>query len=264
MTTGIEEAMMDIGTKHIGKSIIKLDHVDSTNARAASLAKDGAAEGTVIMAEVQNAGYGRLDRQWISPKGGLWLSLIIRPDMEPRDATIITLMGACAVAEALKSISGIDATIKWPNDVLISQKKVCGILTEMRTRDNAIDFVILGIGINANFHVNDLPEELRETATTLRMECGGDIPLQDLCKSLLINIDVLYEKVLSGKTRDIIERWKSRNNTLGQHVRITTLNGSIEGTAVDLDESGALIVKAEDGEMRNIIAGDCVHLSPMK
>ena len=259
-----EEAVMTLNTIRIGKLISRLTRVDSTNAHAAGLAKAGAQEGTVVISDVQNAGYGRMNRHWVSPKGGLWLSIILRPNIAPKDAPIITLMGACAVAETLKSTLGIDAKIKWPNDLLIRGRKVCGILTEMRTRGSDIDFVILGLGVNANFQVKEMPEDMRDTATTLSMECGEDISIEEVLKSLIVDIDRLYDKLLSGDSEFIIEMWKSRSDTLGQHVRITTLKESIEGTAVDVDESGALIVKTGDGESKTIIAGDCVYLTKIK
>lgn len=259
-----EEALMILNTIRLGKSILRLTQVDSTNAYAAGLAKAGAREGTVIIAGIQNAGYGRMNRHWVSPKGGLWLSIILRPDLAPEDAPIITLMGACAVVKTLKSTLGIDAEIKWPNDVLISGKKVCGILTEMRTMGSGIDFVILGLGVNANFQVREMPEDIRDTTATLSMECGEDISVEEVLKSLIVDIDCLYDKLLSGNSEFIIEMWKSRSDTLGQHVRITAIKDSIEGTAVDVGESGALVVKTGDGEFKTILAGDCVYLTKIK
>ncbi len=200
----------------------------------------------------------------MSPKGGLWLSIILRPDIPPKDATLITLIGACAVVKTLKSFLGIDAKIKWPNDVLISGKKVCGILTEMRTMDSDIDFVILGLGINANFHVKELPKDIQKTATTLSTECGSDISIEQLLKTLIQDIDDLYNRMLSGDIKFIIDMWKSVSDTLGQQVRIATFKENIEGTAVDVDETGALIVKTADGKPKTILAGDCVHLTGFK
>lgn len=215
----------------------------------------------MVLARVQSAGYGRLKRQWISPEGGLWFSVILRPAIPPRDAAIITLMGACAVVNSLRNTTGIEAKIKWPNDVLISGKKVCGILTEMRTRDSAIDFVVLGVGINANFNVKEIPEDFRDMSTTLSTECGGDVPITDLLRNLIIDIDMLYDRLVTRDFRFIIDMWKGNSDTLGQPVRIVTQKEDIEGTAVDLDDSGALIVKTGDGELRSIIAGDCIHLA---
>jgi BirA family biotin operon repressor/biotin-[acetyl-CoA-carboxylase] ligase len=256
-----EEALIILNTIRLGKSILRLTQVDSTNAYAAGLAKEGAREGTVIIAGMQNAGYGRMNRHWVSPKGGLWLSIILRPNIAPKDAPVLTLMGACAVVKTLKSTLGLDAKIKWPNDVLISGKKVCGILTEMRTLENGIDFVILGLGINANFQVTEIPKDMRNTATTLTAECGEDISVGEVLRSLIVDIDCLYDTLLSQGSESIIEMWKRTSDTLGQHVRITAVKDSIEGTAVDVDGSGALIVKTGDGEFKTILAGDCMYLS---
>jgi BirA family biotin operon repressor/biotin-[acetyl-CoA-carboxylase] ligase len=257
----LEDSLSDIDTVRIGTSFSWLSAVDSTNSYASNVAKTGAGEGTVVIAQMQSAGYGRLKRQWISPKGGLWLSVILRPAVPPKDATIITLMGACAVVKALRTSTGMDAGIKWPNDVLISGKKVCGILTEMRTSGSAIDFVILGVGINANFDIKEIPEEFRDMSTTLSTECGGDVPIADLLRNLIMDIDLFYDRLVLGDFRFIIDMWKAHSHTLGQHVRIVTQKENIEGIAVDLDDSGALIVDNGNGDLRGIIAGDCIHLA---
>ncbi|UCF08257.1 MAG: biotin--[acetyl-CoA-carboxylase] ligase [Thermoplasmata archaeon] len=257
----LRDALETMNVQRIGKSISWHEHVDSTNLQAANLAKEGAEEGMVVLSDVQDAGYGRLNRSWASPAGGVWLSIILRPKIAIQEAAKITLMGGVAVAETLESLYGLNPTIKWPNDVLISEKKVCGILTEMRTEGRDIQFLILGLGINANCNFEELPEDIRSSATTLRLEKGSDISIMPLIETLLYNIDRLYNVLLSGDTRYIINLWKNRSDTLGRRVAITTPMEKIEGLAMDLDDSGALVIRTDDGGLKTIVAGDCTHLT---
>jgi BirA family biotin operon repressor/biotin-[acetyl-CoA-carboxylase] ligase len=259
-----KEVLKAMDTLRIGKYVSWLSQTDSTNAYAASMAKAGAQEGTVVVSHIQNAGYGRMNRQWVSPRGGLWFSIILRPGMAPKNASVITLMGACGVVRTLKSTLDMEAKIKWPNDVLISGKKVCGILTEMRTEGNNIEYIILGIGINVNFTTKEMPEDIREKTTTLSMELGEDMSIEELLKSLILDIDYLYDKLLSGDPEFIINMWKSTSDTLGRNVRINTLKENVDGIAVDVDGAGALIVETEEGEIKTILAGDCVYLTQDK
>lgn len=250
-----------LSTKMIGKTIYNHDIVDSTNDIANGLAKEGIKEGTVVVAEVQNYGKGRLDREWFSPKGGLWLSIILRPDIEPSEAIKLTLMAGVAVARTLRSLYNLDAKIKWPNDVLIEDKKVCGILTEVRSYENRIDYIILGIGINANFDLGDLPKEIRNLSTTLRGEIGKELELEKLLLALLMEIDKYYEILKTGDTNRILSEWKELSATLGRGVKISTLKETIEGIALDVDDIGALIVKTNDNIEKKFLTGDCVHVS---
>lgn len=251
----------NLNTKIIGNTILSYDSVDSTNAIARKIAEEGKEEGTVVFAKMQKRGKGRLDREWFSPKGGLWLSIILRPDIKPSEATRLTLMAGVAVARTLRSLYNLDAKIKWPNDVLINGKKVCGILTEARSLDNRMDYVILGIGINANFDLKDLSEEIRNLSTTLRDEIGKDLVLKKLFLSLLMQFDKYYEILKIGNTNKILSEWKKLSDTLGRRVKMITLKETIEGIALDVDDMGALIIKTDDNKEQQFLAGDCVHVS---
>lgn len=267
MTSLSEEKWLDndikakFSTKIIGKVIYTHNIVDSTNDIAKGLAKEGAEEGTVVLAKMQKGGKGRLDRVWFSPNGGLWLSIILRPDIKPSEATKVTLMAGVAVARTLRNLYNFDAKIKWPNDVLIEDKKVCGILTEARSLENRIDYVILGIGINANFDLKELPEEIRNLSTTLRGEIESELDLEKLLLALLMEIDKYYEILKIGNTNRIMSEWRELSDTLGREVKITTFKETTEGIALDVDDIGALIVKTNDNIEKKFLTGDCVHVS---
>lgn len=257
----INEIRANLNTEIIGKAIHIFDVVESTNSIARTLAGEGAEQGTVVLAEMQSAGKGRLDRDWFSPKGGLWLSIILRPDIKPSEATKVTLMAGVAVTRTLRTAYNLDAKIKWPNDVLIKDKKVCGTLTEVRTLENEIDYLILGIGINANFGLEELPEQIRGLATTLRHEIGRELDFEQLFIDLLKEIDRYYALLKSGKSGTILKEWKELSDTLGRNVKIETQKESIEGVALGVDDAGALIIRTIDNKIQKFVAGDCVHVS---
>jgi BirA family biotin operon repressor/biotin-[acetyl-CoA-carboxylase] ligase len=243
----------------IGKVIQSYDLVESTNMQAKKLALSDAEDGTVVTSKIQSEGKGRQNRKWVSPKGGLWISVILRPKIPPQKATLVTLMAANAVAETLSEY-GLDAKIKWPNDVLIDGKKVCGILTEAKTKENEIEYIILGLGINANFELSELPADIRETSTTIKHELKNDVSLDNLLNRLLVHMDMYYKLLQATEFDKIINIWKEKSDTLGMHVKITTQKESIQGIAQDIDETGALILKKDDGGIQKLYAGDCIYL----
>jgi BirA family biotin operon repressor/biotin-[acetyl-CoA-carboxylase] ligase len=257
----MHEIESHLGTRIIGKTIYGFDFVLSTNDSARTFVEEGVDEGTVVFAEVQNAGKGRLNREWFSPKGGLWFSIILRPNIKPKEATIMTLMAGVAVCKTLFKIYNLNANIKWPNDVLIGNKKVCGILTEMRTREGNIDHLILGIGINANFDLKELPEDIRAFSTTMKHEIGKEVSLEKLLPELLIEMDECYNILNSGQPNRIINQWKEMSETLGKKITITNVKETIEGVALDIDDNGALIVDTNEFGKRKFLAGDCLHVS---
>lgn len=244
----------------MGQSSFFFDSLDSTNKMAQTLAKEGKSEGTLIVGRIQKEGYGRQNRNWYSPDGGLWFSVILRPEFEPKHAPGITLMAGLAVAKALSETLGLDAKIKWPNDILIGGKKICGILTEMRTSITAINYIILGIGLNANFDVKELPSEFSSQSTTLKQELGKDVDLTQLLLNILDEVEQNYKLLQSQESTKILNLWREYSETLGRNVRITTNQDSFEGLAVDVDETGALLIKNKDNEIQKFLAGDCIHL----
>jgi len=226
----------------------------STMNIAKELAKRGVEEGAIVIAESQTCGRGRLGREWLSPKGGIYVTLILRPKMSPIYAPRMNLMASVAVAKAIRRFFGLKAELKWPNDVLIKGKKVCGILAEIEAETDVINFVNLGIGINANNSIS----RYEKGATSLKEELGKEVSRKEFLNSVLKEIN--QQQVLLTKG-GLLEEWKSLSATLGRDVRIVAPDGEIIGQALDIDASGALILKSEDGSLRSAICGDCIHLS---
>jgi BirA family biotin operon repressor/biotin-[acetyl-CoA-carboxylase] ligase len=228
------------------------DTIGSTNDRARELAATGA-DDVVVLADEQSGARGRLDRAYSSPSGGIWLSLVCRPDLPPAQVPIYTLAAAVATAEALREV-GVDAGIKWPNDVLIegSEAKIVGILTEMEGEADRVSWVVVGIGINANVDPSEVPAE----ATTIR-EQVGDIDRAELTQHLLERFDELR-----NDPDAVLPAWRELSLTLGTRVRVETPGGDVVGKAVDVESPGTLVVETEDGKTR-VSAGDCEHLRPV-
>jgi len=250
-----EEVSHGLGTKIIGKKIHSYESTDSTNDVAHRLAQSGSPEGTVVFSESQSKGRGRMGRHWVSPKGkGIYFSLILRPDVSPAEAPKITLMSAVAVAAAVRKITNLSALIKWPNDILVNDRKVCGILTEMSAEVNTVSYIVLGIGINVNTGVEHLPKE----ATSLKHEIGKEISRVELAREILRELERQYHIFKEKGFKKIIEEWKSLSHTLGEEVKISCHGRKIEGTAIDLDATGALVVRLDNGFREHITAGDVV------
>lgn len=235
----------------IGQKIERFTEVDSTNDIAKRLAKEGATEGTVVIADIQKKGKGRFGRHWSSPPGGVWISVILRPDTGSEQISLLPLIAGNAVANALNGLYGVDAHVKWPNDVLIGSKKVSGVLTELDTDEK---FAVIGIGINANMERDALPAEIRDGATTLRAELGEDVPKTALTERLFSELEDMYSRFNSGSA-------PVSCSTIGKRVKIITKERELTGTARKIDETGALIVELEDGSSERVISGDCIHLS---
>lgn len=229
---------------------------DSTQDIALALAKKGAPEGIVILAEELRRGRGRMGRQWVATKGGLWLSIILRP-RELKHVHLLSLATATALAEAINSILGVDARVKWPNDVLINEKKVAGILIEGSVEANIVQYVVVGIGVNVN---NVLPQELRSTATTLKDTMGVEVPRIPLLLNMLKNLDNAYGLLKQNQTAEILRRWRKLSSTLNRYVKVITMNGEFEGMAENVEEDGALIIRTLDDNKVKIYTGDVIHL----
>lgn len=248
-----EEVSHKLGTKVIGRKIYSYESTDSTNDVAHRLAQSGSPEGTAVFSEGQSKGRGRMGRHWVSPKGkGIYFSFILRPDVSPAEAPKITLTSAVAVALAIRKVTHLGALIKWPNDILVNNRKAVGILTEMSAEVNTVRYIVLGIGINVNTSKSELPKE----ATSLKAESGEEVPRVELAQEVLRELDRQY-RVFNDKGFDkIIYEWKGLSHTLGEEVRIACQHRKIEGTAVDLDSSGALVVRLDNGFTEHVTAGD--------
>jgi BirA family biotin operon repressor/biotin-[acetyl-CoA-carboxylase] ligase len=226
----------------------------STNDRGRERAGDGASD-LVVLAEEQTGSRGRLSRDWVAPRGGVWMSLVLRPDRPPAHLPLFTLAAAVATVRALRA-SGVEATIKWPNDVLVQvdgeTAKLAGILTEMEGEADRVAWLVVGIGLNANVDAAALPAG----ATSVRAVLGRDVNRRELVQRILREFHAL-----GGDADAVLPAWRSLSSTLGARVRVETPAGTVEGDAVDVTFPGALVVRTDDGEV-TVHAGDCEHLRP--
>jgi BirA family biotin operon repressor/biotin-[acetyl-CoA-carboxylase] ligase len=246
-------------TRVIGREIHLFPEVASTNTLAMEMASNGAPEGTVVLAETQTGGKGRRGRTWISPKGNVYLSVILRPDIPLYKAPVITLMGAVAAASAIRRMCEVKAFIKWPNDILVSGRKVGGLLTEMSAEQDRVRHIVLGIGIDANMELEALPYDVRAQATTLAAETGGKIDRTAFLQQLLRELDRQYRVFLENE-QDILMEWKSLNMTTGNRVAISGAGEILEGVAQGIDDEGRLVIRQDNGNVRTVAAGDVTIL----
>lgn len=251
-----EEISPTLKTRYIGRKIYHYKQVDSTNKEAKKLAIDGAAEGSIVISEEQTAGKGRLGRTWASPYGlGIWMSLILRPQITPVEVSKITLIAALAVSKTIQKVTGLKAEIKWPNDILINKKKVCGILTEMSAEMDKINYIILGIGLNVN--TEEFPEEIAHKATSLKIEGKKSYDRKELTQELLFEIENYYRLFTKQETVDkLLEEYKACCVTLNKEVKIIRNGIEYIGKAVGLTENGELLVEKEDGELIHVFSGE--------
>lgn len=258
----IDVAAIESGleTKVMGCGAIRyLLRTDSTNDVARKLAEEGAAEGTVVIAESQSKGRGRLGRTWHSPPGaGLYFSIVLRPPVDPSELPKITLLAGIAIAEAIEETSDLHPAIKWPNDVLLEGKKVAGVLAELYG-ELASPYVILGMGINVHTRRAEFPPELQEVATSLAMAGGRDISRTRLLQAVLRQLEKWYELFKKGTTRPILDAWRKKCILIGAHAKILSGGKALEGTVVDLDEAGALLFKDQTGHIQRILSGEVLQ-----
>jgi len=253
---GEREILPGLRTTVLGKRIIRLSEVDSTNTYASKLAVDGEPEGTVVIAEHQTAGRGRLGRKWVSPPGlNIYASIILRPKVPPRDAPLITFVAAVALARTVRELYKLDAGIKWPNDLLINGRKSAGILTEMSAEPELVRHIILGFGINVNMSRDDFPEEIKDLSTSVMLELGRKVNRAELMRRFLEEIEKSYLMMIDGKRAEILNEWRSLSVTLGHNVRVTSLAWEKAGFASDIDPEGGLILEV-DGRYETVTSGD--------
>jgi len=257
------------GSKHcINDAIVSLPfdkvtvhhyrEVDSTNIIARQLAKSGAAEGTIVVCEAQTAGKGRMTRRWVCPHGrGLLFSVILRPQIKPANISLLTLLAGVVVADAIRLTSGCPAGIKWPNDVLVKGKKICGILGESKVSRNNTDFAVIGIGVNVNLNKEDFPEDFRDLSTSLKIETGRQFCRSSLLTTLMQRFAVHYGSFLSKGFEYLKDQWLLHNVTIGKTVRITRSDTEqVTGKALNINQNGALTVRLSDGTVEDFMAGD--------
>jgi BirA family biotin operon repressor/biotin-[acetyl-CoA-carboxylase] ligase len=241
----------------IGRDVQVFGETTSTNDVADKLGRDGVPEGIVVFAESQTRGRGRLGRSWFSPPGkGLWFSVVLRPEMRPQAATQMTVAAAISTVRAIARHADISVEIKWPNDVLVSGKKLAGILTEMSAELDRIKYMVLGLGVDVNLSRDELPMDIRSAATSLRIETGKLWRRADLAAAILAELDHDYDRIRAGRFPEIAEEWERRCSTLGRQVAIRIGERVVEGRAESLDDDGALLLRTEYGHLERIVGGD--------
>jgi BirA family biotin operon repressor/biotin-[acetyl-CoA-carboxylase] ligase len=244
-------------TKRFGRSIFFRREVSSTNDWAKELAAFGAAEGTVAIAETQTSGRGRLGRKWVSPKGGLWFSVILRPELTASRVATVTFAAGVAVAEALQESYGLKAETKWPNDMMINNRKVCGTLSETSMTGDNVNYLVLGIGINGNFDTQKaFSDELGRVATSLQNELRRRVSLEESFRVLLEKLESTYDLLLKEGFEPVLRKWKDHAGFLGRRVEVANETGKLQGTALDIDSEGALVIRLEEGTVTRILVGD--------
>lgn len=242
--------------------IIRYDIIDSTNEECHRLAGKGYSQGTVVIAEEQTHGRGRFKRRWFSPKGSnIYLSILLRPSVSLEKASTLTLLSGVAVAAAIRDFSGLIVNLKWPNDIIFNEKKLGGILLESHLEKGILQYAVAGIGVNVNMMIEDMPDEIRDFATSLRIELGNTLSKEDLIDNILMEFFRFYEEWLIDD-KSIVNSWRALTTTLYRRVRCILPDGKeLVGYAEDIDRHGVLIIRSEKGETVRINAGDVIHCS---
>jgi BirA family biotin operon repressor/biotin-[acetyl-CoA-carboxylase] ligase len=255
------EIYAGLDTVRVGKRVLCFADTDSTNLVAFKLAEEGAEEGTVVIADCQKRGKGRLGREWASPSGvNVYCSVILRPSILPVSAFQLTFLSAVAVCRAIERTTLLSPRIKWPNDILINGRKIAGLLNEMSAETEKVNFVVLGIGINLNMRREQFPKELRHPASSLLLEGGGTVGRVSFINSLLKELDLLYDLYLREGDGSIRKEWLDRCNMLGQAVMVSGGEAPLTGTVSGVDDNGALLVLQPDGKVGRVLSGDVTIL----
>lgn len=245
-----------IKTETAGRRVTYFDQVDSTNNEARRLAEQGAPDGTLVVAELQTSGKGRRGRSWTSPPGtGIWMSLILRPDFAPLHASMLTLAAAMAVETGIRQATGLDCRIKWPNDIVLEGKKICGILTEMSTEEDCIRYVVIGIGINVN--IREFPEEIRETATSLVLVSGEQVRRAPIVAAVIEAWERYYGRFKETLDMSLLKsEYNARLVNREREVKVLAPKGDYCGISRGINDRGELLVELEDGQVREVISGE--------
>jgi BirA family biotin operon repressor/biotin-[acetyl-CoA-carboxylase] ligase len=256
------EIKESLNTRRIGKKVYFYESVDSTNNVAKRLATESNEEGVLVVADTQLSGRGRMGRKWISPSGsGIWMSVVLKPQISPEGAQLFTLAASIAVSKAIESVTGLKPRIKWPNDVILSGRKVCGILTEMSAETDKVNYVVIGIGINFTQTSDDFPAEIRSTAISIlgalaERENRQRVLRIDIIRETLSNLEQFYHMIEEERQKDIIDEWKRYSLVLGKRISVTRGNREYECMAEDITTEGALVVKHDDGTAERIYSGE--------
>ena len=253
MENGLSPASItaNLDTHFVGQRVVYYPSLTSTMDVARRETEQGAAEGTVVIADEQTAGKGRLKRIWLSPRGNIALSIILYPSLVYLPSLI--MLASLAVVHSIEAVTGLKSVIKWPNDVLINGRKVCGILVESEVKGGRVDYALIGIGVNVNLRLSDFPETA-PMATSLSDELGREVSCIDVTRRLLVEVERLYLVLPSGES--IYEEWRDRLVTLGRRVRVSLGKTTYEGIAESVAEDGSLLLRRPDGSLTKIVAGD--------
>ena len=258
------EITSGLKTKMIGQQAYYFDSIDSTQNQALKMADEPANNGTVIIAAKQTGGKGRSGRKWISPKGGIWLSIILQPKFDISITTLFPIASALALSNALEKTLKISPELKWPNDLTIKGKKIAGMLVDVSLESNRIENMVLGVGINFDVDTKQIEKTLKDSSNfygvaSLSEQKKKIKPIQ-LVQTFLIELEKIYDLLNTKQTKKIISEWTKRSSTIGKNVVLDTRDGKIKGKALKIDEDGALVV-SDNGKINRIIAGDIIHLS---
>jgi len=263
MRKRLEELSRKLPTRFVGKELFYFEEIDSTNEAAKRLARNAlAAEGTLVIAEEQTAGKGRLGRHWLAPKeSSLLMSVLLRPSFGYEKVWMVTVFMGLAAAKGIADETGLEVKIKWPNDLMLGERKTGGVLTEIESRINPetleeeMDCVVVGLGLNVNWEVEDFPSEIVGIATSLSAVVGRKVDRWKLLEKILVEFERLYTLPLE-KWPQIVDEWKARSAVIGKNVRVVTSAGEFVGVVVNFDEDGALVLRTSVGEHERILAGD--------
>ncbi len=258
------EITAELKTKMIGQHAYYFDSIDSTQNQALKMADDPANNGTVIIAAEQTGGKGRSGRKWVSPKGGIWLSIILQPKFDISITTLFPIASALALSNALEKTLKISPELKWPNDLTIKGKKIAGMLVDVSLESNRIENLVLGVGINFDVNVKQIEKTLKGSPNFYGIASLSDQkkkvrPIQ-LVQTFLVELEKICDLLNTKQTKEIISEWTKRSSTIGKNVELDTRDGKIKGKAIKIDEDGALIV-LDNGKRSRVIAGDIIHLS---
>jgi len=258
------EIISGLKTKKIGKKAYYFDSIDSTQSQALKMSEDPTNDGTIIIAAKQTGGKGRLGRKWISPKGGIWFSVILQPKFDISITTLFPIASSLALSYAIEKTFKITPELKWPNDLTIKGKKVAGMLVDVSLESNKIEKLVLGVGINFDVDVKQIEKTLKETPNFYGVaslsEQKKKVKPKILVQALLVELEKIYELLNTKQTKNIISECTKRSSTIGKKVEINTVEGKIKGDAIKIDYDGALIV-SEKNKTSKIIAGDIIHVS---
>jgi len=256
------EVHKKLKTQFIGRKMRYLENTPSTIWVGKQICSEGDVEkmhGLVIIAEEQTGGIGRMGRAWVSPSGGIWITVVLKPGIPVDHIFMVTMAGSVAVARAIRKEFDLGALIKWPTDIFIGDKKVAGLLLEISAEADTIHHCLLGIGIDVNVPLNQFSPALQKDITSISAELGHDVDRATFLARILKEFENRYLLIESGEYDAIVREWKSLSCTLEHRVLITTMKNSFEGEAIDIDEFGALIIRKDNGKIERVIAGDCFH-----